>query len=458
MTAAPDARQLFQQGNDLLDRGEIALAVDALKAAFELDKNLDTLKGVAMAALASQDWRYATGLCRWVCKEEPANADNWHRYGAACWGAGKWAKARIAFLKAVRRDPGHIGAHEQLAAIYGMVGDDFSAEYHARMAVTLPARTPIERFQQSTPQLWLGDYVNGWRNYEERFHLPLVLNGWRVPAGLDQSKRWTTGITKRCGCCETEPHRVPWGCCTCDDGPREGRLLCFAEQGHGDALQLARYFPMILDHCDRLTVLVHGSLVSLFEQQAAGRWDVQALVPGQPAPEHDAFVGAMSLPHIFGTTLETVPAPADFGMRWNQGKYRYYGHGDEPRRIALCTKGGAVASLDLDRSCHDDSFDRLKSLEGYEFVDFTGRTGDYLSTATELLGCELLVTVDTSIAHLAGSLGMPVWLVPPSHFEWRHLRGAEVNPWYKSWRYFRRRKSNDWAYCVEQIIQALEAR
>lgn len=433
----PDAQRLFENGNALLAEGRIEEAVPRLEAAYVEHPTAITAQGATMAALAAQDWAHAKHYGRIACKLAPLWAENWHRLGAAYWSTGEWKECKKALIKCIGLDHKHIGAWEQLTALAGMAGDHAEEAYCARVALEARPKEPIDRFHQATLLLWQGRYEEGWSAYEERHHLPMVLNGWRKPMGLDARKRW-------------------------DGKTPVKRLLVYHEQGHGDAIQMARYHNDCVAAIGSITVLVHQSLVSLFQAQGRLAWDVLPLTPGQPAPEHDAFIGAMSLPHIFGTTIDTVPAPADFGMRWP--RMVRDGIGERAmllpkNRIALCTKGGSVASLDLDRSCHTDAFDRLKSLEGYEVIDFTGRTGSYLDTAQELLSCELLVSVDTSIAHLAGSLGMPVFLVPPCHFEWRHPRGAEVNPWYpESWRYFRRRKQDDWEYAVDNIIQALEAR
>lgn len=241
-------------------------------------------------------------------------------------------------------------------------------------------------------------------------------------------------------------------------------LLAYASQGHGDAIQMARYLPELATRCTRLIAMVHGSLVKLFERQARGRWRVMAL--DAETPEHDAYVDMMSLPFLLGTDdVGKIPTPADFDVPRRVMIYEVYPRDEEPyvelappRRIALCTQGGKVASLDLDRSDHTGSLATLTAMPGVEWANFTGRTGDWLDTARELATCDLLISVDSALAHLAGSLGVETWLVPPTHFEWRHLNGVEWSVWYPNMTYYRRTNTRDWPGVTARIRAELERR
>src|SRR6185312_7897256 len=233
-------------------------------------------------------------------------------------------------------------------------------------------------------------------------------------------------------------------------------ILAVAEQGMGDAIQMARFLPLLLDRCDTLAVQCHASLVKLFQRQARERWTVLPM-EAEP-PEHDLWLGFMSLPAYLGTTLETLPPPADFDVAIVDWRGPLYGSPPMPWRIALCTQGGKVASLDLDRSDHTGSLATLRDVPGVEWVDFTGRVGDWLDTAHELATCDLLISVDSALAHLAGSLSVETWLVPPTHFEWRWLDGREDSPWYPTHRLYRREHTNDWPGVTQHIRRDLERR
>jgi len=241
-------------------------------------------------------------------------------------------------------------------------------------------------------------------------------------------------------------------------------ILAVSEQGLGDAIQMARFLPLLVDRCDTLAVQCHASLVKLFQRQARERWTVLPM-EAEP-PEHDLWLGFMSLPAYLGTTLATLPPPADFNItprsvRWATSPTEAYPH------IALCTQGGKVASLDLDRSDHTGSLASLKDMDGADWIDFTGRVGDWLNTAVELVEYDLLISVDSALAHLAGSLGVETWLVPPTHFEHRWsppdvLVKNGVRPdgcfWYPNHTLYWRDNTRDWPGVTRRIRRDLERR
>lgn len=436
---AERAARAFALGNMALEAGRVRLAVKLLDRAFHLDPSLPTLMGIVMAALAAQDWQKATGYARWATQEDPKNAELRFQLGAAHFGAGHWDKAGAAFRNTLKLKPDHIGAHQQLTMLAGFLGRSDLETYHADRALAITPKSPIDRYWQSTLKLWRGDYEGGWRDYELRHGLPLVINGWRAPKGLSEAKRWTGG--------------------------RVGSLLAYASQGMGDAIMMARYLPMLAERCERLTVMVHGSLVKLFEWQASGCWHVMAL--DDETPQHEAYVDLMSGPFHFGTRLDTVPPPAEFHVAHDA---EWYGAG--VGRVALCTQGGKVASLDLDRSDHTGSLASLmqdtmvftatsapRMTSRFEWVDFTGRKGDWLDTAQALAACDLLISVDSALAHLAGSLGVETWLVPPTHLEWRWLAGRDDSVWYpQTHKLFRRKRTSDWPGVTARIKDQLNQR
>lgn len=187
---ARQAKLAFLLGNKALEQGRVKVAVKLLDRAFRMEPCVPTLHGYVMAALAAEDWQAARKSARLLTREDSANAESFFLLGAAYHGLGQWEKAAHAFQKCVSRNRNHIGAHQQLAQLAGFRGDHKAEMYHATAALTSPVANEIDRYWQSTLQLWLGDYANGWRNYEARHGLPLVIHGWRAPRGLDERKRW----------------------------------------------------------------------------------------------------------------------------------------------------------------------------------------------------------------------------------------------------------------------------
>jgi len=187
---AREAAKCFVVGNNMLARGRIKEAVAFFAHSFRLEPCITTLHAIALGALAAEDWRKATGYCRWAAQEDPKNPESWYHLGAAYRGAGKWKKAAAAFRHVIELEPDHVGAHAELALLAGFKGDRDAEWMHADRALGVKAKDGHARFVQSTLQLWRGEYAEGWRGYEERHGLPLVQHGWNGPKGLEQRKRW----------------------------------------------------------------------------------------------------------------------------------------------------------------------------------------------------------------------------------------------------------------------------
>jgi hypothetical protein len=161
----------------------------------------------------------------------------------------------------------------------------------------------------------------------------------------------------------------------------------------------------------------------------------------------------MSLPFVFGTTLETVPPPAPFQA--NGGSIQA-----EPGRIGLCWRGSTTHTNDRVRSMPFEATFPLLDVPGltWQSLQFGYETsapldscplGDFLDTARAIARCSLVVTVDTSVAHLAGAMGVPTWVMLPFAAEWRWLQDRSDSPWYPSATLLRQRHAGDWNELTE---------
>ncbi len=220
------------------------------------------------------------------------------------------------------------------------------------------------------------------------------------------------------------------------------RLLVWPEQGLGDEIQMARYIPL-LKGAGRVTLACSPPLARLFGDLGVDIFPTEGAAP----PPADVYVRNFSLPRLLGTTLETIPpapylrAPAD------------------PKRdgVGFVWRGDPTHPNDARRSL--PSPDVLAPLgEVAELVDLQTPRGDFLDTAARIQGLDLVVTVDTSMAHLAGALGMPCWVMLPAHgTDWRWLRGRADSPWYPSLRLYRQTTPGDWAEVVARMKADLAA-
>lgn len=223
-------------------------------------------------------------------------------------------------------------------------------------------------------------------------------------------------------------------------------LLIVGEQGLGDQIMYARFALMARALAADVTLLCRPALTRLFRTSLGMR--VLGMAGTVEAPDPDFWVMTASLPARFGITTQTIPgAPYLFA---------------EPRptgaRIGVATRGNPQHGYDALRSLPPDIGRRLLALPGVLDLspEATGAR-DFADTAEIVAGLDLVISVDTAVAHLAGALGKPVWiLLPALGLDWRWMQGRRDSPWYPSARLFRQARPHDWGPVLEAVEAALE--
>jgi tetratricopeptide (TPR) repeat protein len=335
-----------------------------------------------------------------------------------------------------------------LADIYGELGRALLALDRVEDALetchALQARLPDDpsaAWNESLALLQLGRYREGWPKYERRFAVP-------------------THSPSRAG------HHVLQL-----DTVAGKRVLLAAEQGRGDILQFARYAPLLARRGAEVVVEAYPDLAALLRSLD----DVTDVVEFETTTPHDLLTSLLSLPMAFGTELETIPnavpylrAPAERLAHWRDRLGPRRGP-----RIGLAWWGSQhipersmpVAALQplLHRS--DLEFHALQPDIPQEHRDWLEANGltirgadalrDFADTAALIMQMDLVITIDTAVAHLAGALGHPVWVMLLRGADWRWLRHRTDSPWYPTARLFRRGAEPDWAAVVDAVVRAL---
>jgi hypothetical protein len=225
------------------------------------------------------------------------------------------------------------------------------------------------------------------------------------------------------------------------EGPAPPSLLIVPEQGLGDQIQFARYVPMLKAQGAIVALACSKPLMRLFEPLK-----VRLLPRGGRMPQLHGWTLMGSLPLRMGTTLQTVPPPIPIEAR---PKTR--------RGIGVVTRGNPGHPNDANRSLSPEAAQALMALPGaMSLAAHDIGVRDMQETAELIAGLDLVVSVDTAVAHLAASMGKPTWvLLSAIKTDWRWGRQGETTPWYPSARLFRQREPGEWMRVVDEVRRAL---
>lgn len=362
--------------------------------------------------------------------------------------SGRFADALALAERVLALQPDYVPAHINRALWLSEQHRFDEAFASFERALALDPGNADATWNLSFLQLLTGNYEAGWASREAR---------WRAQARSETSypdfaePRW---------------HGEPIA---------GKRLLIYAEEGLGDAIQFGRYIPMVAARGARIILVVAAPLQRLM---SALPGVAQCLVkPLAEPPAFEFHCGLTSLPLIFGTRLDTIP-PADYLPPPSQAQVRIWEDRLGPRdrlRVGLVWSGNAQQKNDGRRSMPlrtlapllglDATFvslqkdprpdDKAVLLAQDGIVDLTEHLTDFTETAALLACLDLVITVCTSVAHLAGSLGRPTWVMLPYMADFRWLLEREDSPWYPSMRLFRQRDDRDYADVIARVRDAL---
>jgi len=418
---------------------EESLALDGAQA--QVRNNLgnvyNSLGRIDDAILAYRD---AVGI-------EPGLAEARFNLGSALYRLGDRGQAISHCRAALALRPSFPEASATLGYLLEEEGDTPGAIECYREAIAARPDYAEAHFNYALQLLLSGDYANGWQEYEWRLQLPEVQR--LMPfAGR---KHW-------------------------DGSALDGAtILLYAEQGLGDAIQFVRYAPLVAERGGRVVVRCVPGLAALIGSMPG----VSAVVSVVEPTEFDVCCPLMSLPRIFGTTLETVPAQVPYmrpdsekARRWKARldadgasfKVGLYWATETSNRIAslksltlemLAPLAGVrgVAYYSLQRGLA--AAQAAHPPAGMKLVNLAEELGNFSDDAALVANLDLVISIDTATAHLVGALGRRVWTL--THFppEWRWLLGRDDSPWYPTMRLFRRGKTESWESVTGRVAEAL---
>jgi len=403
-----------------------------LRDAHELDEALELYRRSSEIEWNNPDMHCNWGLT-WQLKEE-------------------WGRAIDCFQTCINLKADHAPGHINLGSALS-VQERFEESCEVlRRGIELDDNCHDAKFNLALTLLTIGEFGEGWEFYETRLTLPNKVR----PV-------YTT---------------PPWD----GDLNIEGPLMVWSEQGFGDNIQFARYIPILVEAGLQVTYATRSPLIPLFRECLAPH--APAIIEQKPEnlEGYQHHIPVMSLPRVLGTQLETVPMmpgylkapgtiPAQLkvhrkpfalhiGLVWasgvdNKDMYEHKSMQLEPliRCFDSWREDRLVVLHSLQVGVDADQLEPWRGQRG--IVDHSKDLGTFLDTAAVISQLDLVIAVDTAVAHVAGAMGKPVWTLLQHNADWRWMRGRDDSPWYPTMTLVRQRKLGDWDSVIEQVCSRL---
>ena len=431
-------------GNVLRSQGRADEALASYRRALELEPRSATafnnlalgLKAVGRLDEAETAARRALALKADMFEAQAA-------LGAILADAGGLDAAEQALRAAIALRPTYAEAFDDLGTVLKEQGRTGEAVAAFREAVRLKPDLANAHTNLAMALLAEGAFEEGWREYEWRWKTPR----WAAAARSFSQPQWRG-----------------------ESG--EGRtILIHAEQGFGDTIQFCRYAPLVAARGLRVILEAPEPLVRLL-RGLDGVADV--VRQGDLLPAFDLHIPTLSLPLAFDTRLGTIPAGEPYLAADPEEAARWSARlGDAPGlKVGVAWTGNANTTAHERRSLPGDQLATLVAAPGVRFVslqkdgaepdlpilDLMGEIGDFADTAALIANLDLVICVDTAVAHLAGAMGKPVWLLDRFDPDWRWLLGRRDSPWYPTMTIYRQPERGDWGAVVAEVIEHLSRR
>ncbi len=367
--------------------------------------------------------------------------------GSALLEQDKFDEAAVAIGELIRLRPDSAEAHKKMVPIYMRQGKIAEAMKWIDRYLELVPDDAENRFDRAMLWLQQGDFERGWPEYEWR---------WKCKEFIPHA-----------------PRRQAW-----DGSPTKGAILLHAEQGYGDTLQFIRYTPLVKRQVGAVILSCPKRLTPILSRCR----DIDQIVSGSPLPEFQTEITLPSLPGVFKTTLASIPrkvpylfADPELIDHWRV-KLPSKGF-----RIGIAWQGSREFKNDYSRSVPLEQFAPLAAVKGVQLISlqkehgreqiaavrdrmevmelpagFDEESGAFMDTAAIMMNLDLVISTDTAIAHIAGGLGVPIWLATSFMPDWRWMLERTDSPWYPTMRLFRQPKLGDWKSVFEEMARELK--
>ena len=351
------------------------------------------------------------------------------------------------YMQALAIDRNSASAFNNYGNVLRECGEPAGAIPFLQRSIQLAPEHPTAKFNLAVAYLLLGDYPNGWSAYESRWnyeHLAGTLPRFNQP-------QWTGQDLK------------------------DKTVYVIGEQGHGDNIQFVRFVGDLADRGAKVILAVNQSLKPLFIGHAISN----IVCDGDPLPEFDYWIPIMSIPKVLGTTLDNI-AQVQYYLTADTSKQQQWQQVLGPKRrlrVGFCWSGRRDTWINRHKGMpFETMLDLIKRNPNYEWINlqcdctaeeeaelvkagvtaYPGAVKDFADSAALLMHMDVVLSVDTAVAHLAGALGRPVWVMLSQYaLDWRWLLNRDSSPWYTTARLFRQPKMGDWSSVIDKVDKFL---
>jgi len=472
----------------LLERaGALDKAIEFYKEAIRRDtKFVKAYNNIGVILYKQGRYHQAVEMFKLSLSVDDTFVSTYVNLGAACNKAKMYKEGEKALLKAIMMDDKNSGAYANLGNIYNkmkrhdeariqhemaLMLDDKSASNHANIGITFKnlglfkeAKKSLQKaiminpqfvnahFDLATTYLSLGEYKKGFEAYEWRFKKPEMASLLREISQILEKPRFALKMKKK-----------------------DKTLLLFSEQGFGDILQFVRFAKLLKDKYPALSlkIQVRPELKTLLEEMDC--FDA-VLARGEALGAFDYHLSVLSLPHLLKTTLKNLPHETYLSIDAKSSLKM------DKKRLNIGVVWGAsntgesyedkVFSLSYFKPLMQDKKIQLYSLQvagdskeikalglgEKEIIDLEEQLIDFKQTAIMIAQLDLVITSDTSVAHLAGAMGKEAWVVLQKNADWRWGLSGGRSAWYPSLKLFRQSKQGDWESAFKKVYKMIEKR
>jgi len=437
----------FQKGCALQKKDRLEEAARAYREVLHLDPDhISSLNNLATALRKLGHHGTAAAYSRRVSELAPLNYHYLSNYGNALLSLDRKSEALTVHAEAVIRSPGDFIIRKNYAIALREFGKHDEALFHFNVANTMKPGDPDIQWELAGLYLRTGRFEEGWKAFEVRWQFD-----WMKSPHHDHP-RWT------------------------GESFRDKTIMLCAEQGFGDTILCSRYIPMLKMRGGRIIFICKKNLHRLFKTVPG----IDSMIePGVVTDPFDCHISIMSLPGIFGTTLNSIPPLPDLYVpeKTPPEAQRLLDLGKGKFRVGIVWSGSTTFKSNHKRAVSFKRFLPFAEIPGVQLYSLqkgpcekeladAGAQGlvlelgphmdDFADTASILKQLDLVIMTDSSVAHLAGSLGCPVWNLLPYHAYWLYLSDRDDSPWYPSMTFIRQTEPGDWDGVFERALAKLQ--